>query len=151
MITAGVYIFGALTQYTIGGLIDRFSLKAVFLPLSIVLTPLLYLAAEFQNLPLIAVSIGIVMGIFGQVTINDAMVGKYTSVTNGARGLIQCATLSASPPRARQLVWWHGFTKAADFALTLRVFAALCVLVILGALLFPAEQRAPASAPQPAE
>ena len=49
------------------------------LPLSFVLAPFLYLAATLSNLPLIIAAIGIVMGAFGQVTVNDAMVGKYTS------------------------------------------------------------------------
>src|SRR5437870_8147341 len=68
-----------MTQYTIGKLIDRYSLKAVSLPLSFMLAPFLYLAATLSNLPLILASIGIVMGAFGQVTVNDAMVGRYTS------------------------------------------------------------------------
>ena len=42
VIAAGVYVFGAMTQYTIGKLIDRYSLKAVSLPLSFVLAPFLY-------------------------------------------------------------------------------------------------------------
>ena len=79
MIAACVYVFGAMTQYTIGKLIDRYSLKTVSLPLSFMLAPFLYLAATLSNLPLILASIGIVMGAFGQVTVNDAMVGKYTS------------------------------------------------------------------------
>src|SRR5260370_9427336 len=68
-----------MTQYTIGKLIDRCSLKTVSLPLSFLLAPFLYLAATLSNLPLIIAAIGIVMGAFGQVTVNDAMVGKYTS------------------------------------------------------------------------
>ncbi len=79
VIAACVYVFGAMTQYTIGRLLDRYSLKTVALPLSFMLAPFLYLAASLSNLPLILVSIGIVMGAFGQVTVNDAMVGKYTS------------------------------------------------------------------------
>src|ERR1700751_1733242 len=79
VIAACVYVFGAMTQYTIGKLIDRYSLKAVSLPLSLVLAPFLYLAATLSNLPLILAAIGIVMGAFGQVTVNDAMVGKYTT------------------------------------------------------------------------
>jgi MFS family permease len=39
VIAAGVYVFGAMTQYTIGKLIDCHSLKAVSLPLSFVLAP----------------------------------------------------------------------------------------------------------------
>src|SRR5205823_12507639 len=74
-----VYVFGAARRYTIGELVDRYALKAVSLPLSFVLAPFLYLAATLSNLPLISAAIGIVMGAFGQVTVNDAMVGKYTS------------------------------------------------------------------------
>src|SRR5689334_14199956 len=77
-IAAGVYVFGAMTQYTIGKLLDRHSLKTVSLPLSFLLAPLLYLAATLQNLPLAVVSIGISMGAFGQETVNDALLGKYT-------------------------------------------------------------------------
>ena len=79
VIAAGVYVFGAMTQYTIGKLIDHYSLKTVMLPLSFVLAPFMYFAATLSNLPLIIASIGIVMGAFGQVTVNDAMVGKYTT------------------------------------------------------------------------
>src|SRR4051794_25094920 len=79
LIAASVYVFGAMTQYTIGKLLDRHSLKTIALPLSFMLAPLLHLAATLSNLPLILVSVGIVMGAFGQVTVNDAMIGKYTS------------------------------------------------------------------------
>src|ERR1700674_1981256 len=76
VIAACVYVFGAMTQYTIGKLIDRYSLKAVSLPLSFMLAPFLYLAATLSNLPLIIAAIGIVMGAFGHVTVKGAMVGN---------------------------------------------------------------------------
>lgn len=44
VIAASVYVFGAMTQYTTGKLLDRHSLKTVSLP-SFVLAPFLYLAA----------------------------------------------------------------------------------------------------------
>ena len=69
----------ALTQYTIGNLLDRYPLKAVFLPLSLILASLLFLSARLQGLALLVASIGVIAGVFGQVTTNDAMVGKYTS------------------------------------------------------------------------
>src|SRR5208282_3387128 len=70
---------GALAQYTIGGLVDRHSLKSVFLPVSVLLAPLLWFGASLSGVPLVLVVIGIVIGIFGHATINDAMIGKYTS------------------------------------------------------------------------
>src|SRR5229473_1390587 len=53
VIAACVYVFGAMTQYTIGKLLDRYSLKTIALPLSFLLAPFLYLAATLSNLPLI--------------------------------------------------------------------------------------------------
>jgi hypothetical protein len=51
----------------------------VFLPLSAKLAPLLRLGAGLTGIPLVPAAIGIVVGIFGQVTINDAILGEYTS------------------------------------------------------------------------
>ena len=50
-----------------------------FLPLSVLFVTLLYLAAGLSGVTLVLVFIGIIVGLFGQVTVNDAMVGKYTS------------------------------------------------------------------------
>src|SRR5438067_700426 len=138
VIAAGVYVFGAVTQYTIGRLLDRYSLKTVALPLSFMLAPFLYLAASLSNLPLILVSIGIVMGAFGQVTVNDAMVGKYTS--------------EEWRSRAYSIRYFIGFTAAGasvglvaslyqqgGFVTMLHAFAGLCLLVIAAAIILPAE------------
>src|SRR2546429_910017 len=109
VIAAGVYVFGAMTQYTIGKLIDHYSLKTVMLPLSFLLAPFMYFAATLSNLPLILASIGIVMGAFGQVTVNDAMVGKYTS--------------EEWRSRAYSLRYFIGFTAAgASGGLAARVY-----------------------------
>jgi len=68
-----------MTQYSIGKLIDRYSLKAVCLPLSFMLAPFLYLAATLSNLPLILAAIGIVMGAFRPGDRQRRHGGKYTS------------------------------------------------------------------------
>jgi MFS family permease len=117
LIAAGVYVFGAMTQYTIGKLIDHYSLKTVMLPLSFVLAPFLYFAATLSNLPLIIASIGIVMGAFGQVT---ASVG---------------------------LVAW--LYEQGGFVTMLQAFGALCLLVIVAAVILPQEIKVPAAQPAP--
>lgn len=140
MIIAGTYVFGALAQYVIGHLLDRHTLKSLFLPLALMLAPLLYLGASVSGLPLILVCIGIVICIFGQVTVNDAMIGKYTSDEWRAR--------------AYAVRYFLGFTAAGvsvgvvatlhehgGFALMLQALGGLCVLVIIGAILFPPEKR----------
>jgi MFS family permease len=143
VIAACVYVFGAMTQYTIGKLIDRYSLKAVSLPLSFVLAPFLYLAATLSNLPLIIAAIGIVMGAFGQVTVNDAMVGKYTSEEWRSRAYAVRYFLGFTAAGASVgLVAW--LYQQGGFTTMLHAFAGLCLLVIAAAIILPTEIKATA-------
>ncbi|MNR83791.1 putative sialic acid transporter [compost metagenome] len=146
VIVAGTYVFGAVAQYIIGHLLDRHSLKTLFLPLALVLAPLLYFGASLSGVPLVLICIGIVICLFGQVTVNDAMIGKYTSDEWRAR--------------AYSVRYFLGFTAAGasvglvatlhdhgGFALMLQALAALCALVIVGAICFPQETRQETKAP----
>jgi MFS family permease len=140
VIVAGTYVFGALAQYIIGHLLDKHSLKTLFLPLALTLAPLLYFSASLSGLPLVLICIGIVICIFGQVTVNDAMIGKYTSDEWRAR--------------AYSVRYFLGFTAAGvsvgvvatlhergGFGLMLQALGGLCVLVIVGAICFPREEK----------
>src|SRR5690606_3160752 len=135
------YAFGAIAQYIIGHLLDRHSLKSLFLPLALILAPLLYLGATLSGLPLVLVCVGIIIGIFGQITVNDAMIGRYTSDEWRARAypiryFIGFTAVGAS---VGLVAWLH---ERGGFALMLQAMAGLCVLVIVGALVFPGKERA---------
>jgi MFS family permease len=145
VIAACVYVFGAMTQYTIGKLIDRYSLKTVMLPLSFMLAPFLYLAATLSNLPLILASIGIVMGAFGQVTVNDAMVGKYTSEEwrSRAYAVRYFIGFTAAGVSVGLVAWLY---EQGGFVTMLHAFGALCLLVIAAAIILPQEIKVPAVA-----
>jgi MFS family permease len=143
-IAAGVYVFGAMTQYTIGKLLDRHSLKTVSLPLSFVLAPFLYMAAELSNWPLIVAAIGIVMGAFGQVTVNDAMVGKYTSEKwrSRAYAVRYFVGFTAAGASVGLVAWLY---QHGGFVTMLHAFGGLCLLVIAAAIILPAEIKVPAT------
>jgi MFS family permease len=138
VIAAGVYVFGAMTQYTIGKLLDRHSLKTVMLPLSFLLAPLMYLAATLANLPLILVSIGIIMGAFGQVTVNDALVGKYTPEEwrSRAYAVRYFVGFTAAGASVGLVAWLY---EHGGFATMLQAFAGLCLFVIAAAFILPRE------------
>ncbi len=148
-IAAGVYVFGAATQYTIGKLIDRYSVKAVFLPMSVVLPPLLYVAAAVSNWALIAAAIGIVIGLFGQITINDAMVGKYTAEEWRSRAFAvrYFVGFTAAGASVGLVAWLYA---QGGFGLMLQAFSGLCLLVVVAALVLPRETPARAGALEPA-
>ena len=146
VIAACVYVFGAMTQYTIGKLIDRYSLKAVSLPLSFILAPFLYLAASLSNLPLIIAAIGIVMGAFGQVTVNDAMVGKYTTERwrSRAYSVRYFVGFTAAGASVGLVAWLY---EQGGFVTMLQAFAGLCLLVIAAAVILPTEIKVRAAQP----
>jgi MFS family permease len=149
LIAAGVYVFGALAQYTIGGLIDRHGLRAVFLPLCFLLAPALYLSAILSGPALLVASVLVIIALFGQVTINDAMVGKYTSDrwrsrAYAARYFIGFTAAGGAVALVSMLHAQGGFTLA------FQVLAGLGLMVIVGGLIFPAE-RAPELEAQAAE
>ncbi len=137
-ITFFVYLSGAIAQYTIGNLLDKYALKKVFLPLAIVIVPTLYLASSISDYWLIILAIFIIAAIFGQVTVNDTMLGKYTA--DEWRG------------RAYAARYFLGFTAAGlsvglvsilynqgGFDLMLKAIAGLSLLTIIGAIIFPKE------------
>jgi MFS family permease len=144
VIAACVYVFGAMTQYTVGKMIDRYSLKAVCLPLSFVLAPFLYFAATLSNVSLIVVAIGIIMGLFGQITVNDAMVGKYTSEEWRSRAFAvrYFVGFTAAGASVGLVAWLY---EQGGFITVLHAFAALCLLVIAAALILPPEIKTPAA------
>jgi MFS family permease len=144
VIAACVYVFGAMTQYTVGKMIDRYSLKAVCLPLSFVLAPFLYFAATLSNVSLIVVAIGIIMGLFGQITVNDAMVGKYTSEEWRSRAFAvrYFVGFTAAGASVGLVAWLY---EQGGFITVLHAFAALCLLVIAAAIILPPEIKASAA------
>ncbi len=140
IIAAIVYISGAFAQYTIGHLIDKKPLKDIFLPLAIIIVPALYIASLVSGWFLIAISIVLVVAIFGQVTVNDAMIAKYTSDEWRAR--------------AYSMRYFLGFTAAGlsvglvswlyvqgGFTTMLQAFSLLCLMIVAGAVIFPKEDN----------
>ena len=74
-----VTLCGALTQFTVGRLIDRTTLKRVFMPLGLLLAPALLMLATAQGWLVLPVAGVIAATIFGQVTVNETMTARYIS------------------------------------------------------------------------
>jgi hypothetical protein len=85
---------------------------------------------------------------FGLVTVNDAMVGKYTSDEWRARAFAVRYFLgfTAAGLSVGLVAWLH---ETGGFGVMLRAFATFCLLIVAGALIFPREHRMAVA--QPAE
>lgn len=80
-----VTLCGALTQFTVGRLIDRFTLKRVFLPLALVLAPTLLALSVLHGVAMLPAAALAAAAIFGQVTVNETMTARYIAPPLRAR------------------------------------------------------------------
>ena len=76
---------GGLTQFTVGRMIDRRTLKGVFLPLAVVQLPCLVALAFVQGWLVLPLSALMAASIFGQVTVNETMTARYVAPALRAR------------------------------------------------------------------
>ncbi len=80
-----VTLCGALTQFTVGRMIDRSTLKTVFLPVSLVLAPAMAALSFAQGWLVLPLAGLVAASIFGQVTVNETMAARYISPELRAR------------------------------------------------------------------
>ena len=76
---------GALTQFSVGRMIDKHTLKRVFLPISLILAPAMGLLAVAQGWLVMPLAGAVAASIFGQVTVNETMAARYISPELRAR------------------------------------------------------------------
>ncbi len=91
------------------------------------------------------------VAIFGQVTINDTMLGRYTadawrSRIYAVRYFLGFATAGGAVPLVSYL-----HDHAGGFESVYQVLAVMGTLVFVGALLFPADRPKPTASLAPAE
>ena len=118
---------GAATQFTVGRLIDRTTLKRIFLPISLVLVPALLGVTYAQGWSVLPFAALVAAAIFGQVTVNETMTARYISPALRTRmysirffvGFIGAAT--AAP----MVAWLH--ERTGSLAASTLVMAGLGV------------------------
>jgi MFS family permease len=70
-------ICGGVTQYTVGHIIDRTTLKRVFMPLGIAVVPGLFALSFLDGWLVLPVAALVAACVFGQVTVNETMTARY--------------------------------------------------------------------------
>ena len=76
---------GALTQFSVGRMIDRFTLKRVFMPISLVLAPSMALLSWASGWVVLPLAGAVAASLFGQVTVNETMAARYIAPALRAR------------------------------------------------------------------
>jgi len=78
-------ICGGVAQFTVGHLIDRHTLKSVFMPLAFVQVPGLLALSFLEGWAVLPLAGLVAAAIFGQVTVNETMTARYVAPELRAR------------------------------------------------------------------
>jgi MFS family permease len=148
---SAVYVVAAMAQLMVGQLIDRYSLRGIFLMLAAFQLPLLLLAGMLTNGAMLLVAVAMMFVIFGIIPINDAMVARYVPEgwRSRAYAVRYVVSFGASLPAIPLVAYLQ--PKAGGFVPLFGALGAIALGTLLAALLFPAADRRSVPAAVPAE
>jgi len=152
-LVAVVYTIAAFAQVAMGALIDRFELKRLMIGVALAQIPLLALAANLQGWAMLGAAVLMMLAVFGQIPLNDAIVGRYCADEFRARVLavryvVSLGVAAVGVPLVAVLHSTHG-----GFGSMFLVLAALAAGMLAASLFFPGRDALLASrerAAQPA-
>ena len=148
-LVAFVYSVAAFAQVVVGALIDRFEMRRLMITMALAQIPLLALAANSQGWVMLAAAILMMLAVFGQIPLNDAIVGKYCadeyrSRVYAVRYVVTFCVAAVAVPLISLLHATDG-----GFRNVFLVLACLASAILAASLFFPsrralARQAAPA-------
>ncbi len=146
-LVALVYTLAAFAQLVMGALIDRFELRRLMIGIALIQIPLLALAANLEGWAMLAASLAMMLAVFGQIPLNDSIVGKYVADEYRARVLsvryvVSLGVAAVAVPLIAVLHRTQG-----GFANVFLVLAALAAGMLAASLFFPSRRQMTAAQP----
>ena len=139
-LVALVYTLAAFAQVAMGALIDRFELRRLMIGVALVQIPLLALAANLQGWAMLGAALAMMLAVFGQIPLNDAIVGRYCADEYRARVLavryvVSLGVASVAVPMIALLHRTEG-----GFRNVFLVLATLAAGMLAASLFFPSRR-----------
>jgi MFS family permease len=146
-LVALVYTLAAFAQLVMGALIDRFELRRLMIGIALIQIPLLALAANLEGWAMLAAALAMMLAVFGQIPLNDSIVGKYVADEYRARVLsvryvVSLGVAAVAVPLIAVLHRTQG-----GFANVFLVLAALAAGMLAASLFFPSRRQMTATQP----
>ncbi|NYT60214.1 MFS transporter [Alcaligenaceae bacterium] len=138
LLLALVYALASLTQVVVGHLIDRVSLKRLYLCMVLAQIPWLILAAVASGWWVFVALLGVMVCIFGAIPFTDAMIVKY--VDDSIRSRVAGMRLAVSFGVSSLAVWLLGpIVKSSSFSSLFLIMAAISVCTTAIIMLLPSD------------
>ena len=139
-LVAFVYSLAALAQLAMGALIDRFEMRRLMIGIALIQIPLLAIAANLEGWAMLAAALAMMLAVFGQIPLNDSIVGKYVADEYRARVLsvryvVSLGVAAVAVPLIAVLHRTEG-----GFRNVFLVLAALAAGMLIASLFFPSRR-----------
>ena len=145
LLLASIYAVASLAQVVVGRLIDRVSLKPLYLSMALLQVPVLLFSAHQEGWWLYAGLLATMVFIFGAIPFTDAMIVRY--VDDRMRSRVAGMRLAVSLGISSLAVWLLGpLVKGMGFATLLVVLAGVAMCTAFTVLWLPSERPTPAAA-----
>lgn len=136
-LVAAVYTLAAFAQVLVGALIDKMELRRLMIVIGLLQVPMLYLAANLEGWAMLGAALLMMLAVFGQIPLNDAIIGRYVADEYRARAFAirYVVTLGVAAVAVPMISTLHKTT--GGFSNVFMVLAALASLVFISAWFFP--------------
>ncbi len=130
-----VFAAASIAQLVVGSMLDRYGPRLVFITVAVMQLVFFLLMPGLTDGMALAVAIGFMLGAFGQIPINDYMIGKmasgpYRARIYGVRYVVAFSVLAVSLPLIAFVYEHWGF----DMLFRILAAAALVILCAVAAL-----------------
>ena len=135
-----VFSLAALAQLLIGYLVDNHSLRLVFATVALLQAVFFYLMTQLQGLAALLMSIAFMFVVFGQIPINDVLVGRMarSEWRSRAFALRYVVTFSVMASAVPLIGWLH---SNGGFSRLFNVLTVAAALIFCATLLLPASSQ----------
>jgi MFS family permease len=136
----GVYIVAGVGQLVVGGLIDRFSIKTVFLIVVAAEAAAMFWVINAQGITVMFAGTAMMLLVYASLPIADTMVGRNAPAHLRSRiyAFIYLITFGASTAAIPAIAYIHG---GGGFAQLFTILAVMGVIVLAGICLLPSQRQ----------
>lgn len=144
-----VFAIASMAQLVVGRLLDTLGPRTVFMGAALLQLIFFAIMPGFRDWQALAIALGFMLGAFGQIPINDYMIGKMAksemrATVYGVRYVVSFTVLAAALPL---IAWIHG---NYGFDTLFRVLAVAAAAILAAVAMLPSRIPEGGTAAQPA-
>ncbi len=136
LLVSMVYTIAAFSQVVIGPMIDKHDMRTLLVPITLCQVVLLFTASQLDGWALLIVSILMMLSVFGQIPLNDAIVGRYTPDEYRSRvfAVRYLVTFSVAATAVPMISHFH---KTSGFRTVFMILGVMAALTLIASFFFP--------------